>query len=106
MDDSSAQPSLLAALRHPLRRRILQAMLGGEPTSPRDLATTLEQPLGDVSYHVGVLSQCGAIVLVETKPAHGSMQHFYRAEVEAEWAHEVLGLDADRHSNGGPSPQG
>jgi hypothetical protein len=83
-------------------------MLGGEPTSPRDLATTLEQPLGDVSYHVRVLSQCGAIVLVETQPVRGSVQHFYRAEVEAEWAHKVLGLEVNRHGsgNGGPGPQG
>ena len=43
---------LLTALRHPLRRQILQTMAAGpQPLSPRELAGTLEQPLSNVSYH-------------------------------------------------------
>ena len=84
---------LLVALRHPLRREILREMATEDAISPREIASLLEQPLSNVSYHVRVLADCGTIVLVDTKPVRGSMQHFYRAAIEAPWARQVLGLD-------------
>jgi DNA-binding transcriptional ArsR family regulator len=84
---------LLTALRHPLRRQILQSMQDGQPISPRELATNLEQPLSNVSYHVRVLVDCGVLELVRTKQVRGSMKHFYRAKLETDWARFVLGLD-------------
>jgi DNA-binding transcriptional ArsR family regulator len=91
--------SLLVALRHPLRREILRAMAGEELVSPRQLSTALGRPLSNVSYHVRVLARCAAITLVETEPVRGSVQHFYRAAVEAPWARQVLGID-DEEANG------
>lgn len=85
--------SLLTALRHPLRREILQAMQDGQPISPRELATNLEQPLSNISYHVRVLVDCGVLKLVRTKQVRGSMQHFYQATLETDWARFALGLD-------------
>jgi DNA-binding transcriptional ArsR family regulator len=82
---------MLVALKHPLRRKILKAM-GDEESSPRDLADTLDQPLSNVSYHVRVLINCGVLKLVRTKQVRGSMQHFYRALIEDEWARNILGL--------------
>lgn len=84
---------LLVALRHPLRRDILRTMRDEEVASPRELAATLQQPLSNVSYHVRVLAECAAVALVDTKPVRGSMQHFYRASIEAPWALEVLNMD-------------
>jgi DNA-binding transcriptional ArsR family regulator len=81
---------LLLALRHPLRRRILRRMVDEEAISPREIATLLDQPLSNVSYHVRVLADCAAISLVNTKPVRGSMQHFYRAKIESPWALQVL----------------
>lgn len=101
---------LLVALRHPVRRDILRAMAGEEAISPREIATALQQPLSNVSYHVRVLADCAAVTLVSTKPVRGSMQHFYRATVEAPWARQVLGLDAKDdgaaagESSGEPEP--
>src|SRR4051794_26333096 len=69
----------LIALRHELRRRIMQ-ILGrspNHPISPREVSGELQQPLSNVRYHVRVLAECKAINLVETKPVRGSMQHFY-----------------------------
>jgi DNA-binding transcriptional ArsR family regulator len=83
---------LLAALRHPLRRKILRRMAGEEAISPREIAAALLQPLSNVSYHVRVLADCAAVSLVGTKPAGGSMQHFYCLTIEAPWARQVLGL--------------
>jgi DNA-binding transcriptional ArsR family regulator len=88
---------LLVALRHPLRREILREMAGEEAISPREIAAALQQPLSNVSYHVRVLADCAAVSLVKTKPVRGSMQHFYRAAVEAPWALQVLGLE-EKHS--------
>lgn len=98
--DRSDDNDLLVALRHPLRREILREMVdaGEEPISPRELAATLTQPLSNVSYHVRVLAECGAVNLVKTKPVRGSVQHFYRVSVEAPWALQVLRLGED------PSP--
>jgi DNA-binding transcriptional ArsR family regulator len=86
---------LLVALRHPVRREILRTMGDEVAISPREIAGTLQQPLSNVSYHVRVLAECSAISLVDTKPVRGSMQHFYRAAIEAPWARQVLGLDGD-----------
>jgi DNA-binding transcriptional ArsR family regulator len=84
---------LLMALRHPVRREILRTMGDEKATSPREIASTLDQPLSNVSYHVRVLADCAAVSLVGTKPVRGSMQHFYRFAVEAPWARQILGLD-------------
>lgn len=96
--DHSDDNALLVALRHPLRRRILREMADGRTTSPRELSVVLRQPLSNVSYHVRVLAACAAVTLIETKPARGSIQHFYRSAVDAPWARQVLELG---ESNGG-----
>ncbi len=89
----SEDNDLLVALRHPLRRKILCEMDGKETISPRAVATAIKEPLTGVSYHVRVLADRSAVVLVDTKPVRGSMQHFYRATVRKPWARQALGLD-------------
>lgn len=87
---------LLIALRHPLRRQILRAMAAQDPISPRQISDALRQPLSNVSYHVRVLADCGAVTLVDTAPVRGSMQHFYSPAIEEPWALAVLGLSGER----------
>jgi DNA-binding transcriptional ArsR family regulator len=82
--------ALLNALNHPLRRQILRVMPDGEATSPRELAEWLDEPLGNLSYHVRVLAGCGALELVDEKRVRGTTQHFYRASVTAGWARSLL----------------
>ncbi len=67
---------LLRALSHPLRQRILRSLDQGE-ASPAQLSRELGEPIGNVSYHVKVLSQLGAIELVRTAPVRGALEHFY-----------------------------
>jgi DNA-binding transcriptional ArsR family regulator len=89
----------LKALGHELRRKIMGVMIGqggGSPMSPRGVSVVLRQPLSNVSYHVRVLAECEAITLVSTRPARGSMQHFYRPSPKflgLPWVAGVLGLD-------------
>jgi DNA-binding transcriptional ArsR family regulator len=105
MTNRSNDDNLLVALRHPLRRRILRELaIEEDPLSPRELADTLHAPLTNVAYHVRVLADCAAVVLVRTQPAGGSMQHFYSSAVEAPWARQILGLDENENDEGGESP--
>lgn len=68
--------------------------------SPRELAEGLAEPLSTVSYHVRVLTACGALELVGTRPVRGSTQHFYRANVEPDWAWLAIGVEVTKASNG------
>ncbi len=105
MSNRSGDDNLLVALRHPLRRRILRAMAGGEDAlSPRELAATLRAPLSNVAYHVRVLADCAAVVLVRTQPVRGSMQHFYLPAVEAPWARQILDLGEGEDGERGENP--
>jgi DNA-binding transcriptional ArsR family regulator len=90
--DNSETSQLLVALGHPLRRQILRLMASEERVSPRELSRRLRRPLSNLSYHVRVLLECGAIELVDMQPARGSMQHFYRVAIETDWARAVLGI--------------
>ena len=93
--DRSADNDLLPALRHPMRRRILRRMDDEVAISPRELSRLLHEPLSNVSYHVRVLAECGAVVLAATKPVRGSMQHFYRLNVEVDWVRSALEAEDD-----------
>jgi DNA-binding transcriptional ArsR family regulator len=81
---------LAKALAHPLRVRILTSLHRGI-SSPNQLAQELDEPLGNVSYHVKTLLEYGCVELVKTEPRRGAVEHFYRATErafisEADWA--------------------
>ena len=94
---------LIKALAHPLRERILQA-LNETVASPAQLARALNEPLGNVSYHVKILLECEAIELVRTAPVRGAIEHFYRATTraylsDADWAALPLSVRRGSDSN-------
>jgi DNA-binding transcriptional ArsR family regulator len=93
---------LLTALGHPLRRRVLRELVTNGTASPRDLSTILSEPLSNVSYHVRVLANRGALELVRTRQVRGSTQHFYRATMAPEWARVALGVEVTKASNRRP----
>src|SRR3954452_9278392 len=74
----TAEARIAKALAHPLRARILQR-LGERVSSPNDLASELDAPLGVVSYHVRMLRDYDCVELVRTEPRRGALQHFYKA---------------------------
>jgi DNA-binding transcriptional ArsR family regulator len=77
-EQSITEPDVVRALAHPLRVRLLN-ILDQRTASPRELATELGQPLGNVSYHVRVLASLGMVKLVSRKQRRGAIEHFYRA---------------------------
>ncbi len=86
----SVQDRLIKAMAHPLRFRLL-IRLNEDAASPSALARELDEPIGNVSYHVRVLDDLGAIELVETRQVRGAVEHVYRATArpyfdDAHWA--------------------
>lgn len=73
---------LAKALAHPLRVRILSSLSKGI-SSPNQLAQELDEPLGNVSYHVKTLLEYDCVELVKTEPRRGAVEHFYRATERA-----------------------
>jgi hypothetical protein len=71
---------LIRAMSNPLRQRIL-LVLNKRVASPSELSKELQEPLGNVSYHVRILVQCDAVELVKTEPVRGALEHFYRATI-------------------------
>ena len=92
----SGEEALLFVLRHPLRRELLKLLVeGGEARSPKELARDTKSPVPNVSYHVRVLADGGAAVLVAKEPRRGSVEHFYQATAlidEVPWGRVALGL--------------
>jgi DNA-binding transcriptional ArsR family regulator len=82
--------SLIAALRHPLRREILRLLSDGRKASPSEIAEALELPLSNVAYHVRVLAECGVLKAAGKQQVRGATQHFYRSTLKAEWAQAML----------------
>ena len=88
---------LMNALAHPLRVEILRRT--SRPTAPKDLADELDEPLGNVSYHVRMLAEAGLLELDRTEPARGALKHYYRrtrtAKRKVAAASQKLGTLAD-----------
>jgi DNA-binding transcriptional ArsR family regulator len=97
----SAAPSLdetlIKALSHPLRWRILETMVDRGETSPVELARLLDEPLATVSHHTRVLRDNGCIELTRTEPRRGAVEHYYRAIMpaffdDAQWSQVPVAL--------------
>jgi DNA-binding transcriptional ArsR family regulator len=80
------------ALSHPLRVKILTALGAGRVASPAELASELDAPLANISYHFQMLLRLDAIELVSTKPVRGALEHFYRATLQPTDALEDVSL--------------
>ena len=74
---------LIKALAHPLRWRIVEALVERGEASPVELARLLDQPLATVSHHVRVLRDVGSIELTRTAQRRGAIEHYYRALMPA-----------------------
>lgn len=73
---------LARAMAHPMRVQIL-AELNQRVMSPSEFSERFEQKLSNVSYHFRQLEELDCIECIETRPARGAMEHFYRATKRA-----------------------
>lgn len=67
------------AMAHPLRGKILMHLSNHGTASPADLSRVLDEPIGNVSYHVRMLLDLDCVELVDTRQRRGAVEHFYRA---------------------------
>jgi len=84
---------LFTALAHPLRRRILRAMMNEQDhaiATPRKLSVSFNEEINHVSYHVRMLRDCTALKLVRVGRVRGADQHFYRRSLDVGWARMAL----------------
>lgn len=92
------EEALHSAFTHPLRRHILKLCLeANEPLSPKALSRLIKHRLPNVSYHVRVLAECGALEIVAERPVRGSTEHFYEVTPlvkETPWIRIILRLSA------------
>ena len=95
---------LISAVRHPLRRRILFAYAEGyvECATASELATAMDQRVGQVAYHLKTLAR-GDIL----RPARsgggqerGEAHYGWTLGVEAEWLRLVLEVWAESDVSG------
>ena len=76
------EQDLIKAVGHRDRRRILRVLHEArEARSPNEIAGTISETVGHVSYHFKVLRECGVVTLTDTRPARGAMEHFYSSTV-------------------------
>jgi predicted transcriptional regulator len=96
--EKPSEEALHSAFTHPLRRTLLKLCVeADEPLSPKSLARLADHRLPNVSYHVRVLAECGAIEIVAERPVRGSTEHFYEVTPlvkETSWIRTALGLTA------------
>jgi DNA-binding transcriptional ArsR family regulator len=76
--DPPIDQRIMKALSHPLRVRML-TLLNQRVSSPSELAEELDEPLGNVSYHMRFLADLKMVKLVRTEPRRGAVEHYYEA---------------------------
>jgi DNA-binding transcriptional ArsR family regulator len=93
----------VAALNHPLRRSILRILGEQELASATEISKHTETRLGNVAYHVKVLTELEVLELVRRRQVRGAFEKFYRAarvDGKAAWVRVVL----ERTRESDPSP--
>jgi len=76
---------LAIAIGHPLRVRILSALVAGEGSATTLASQFGDVSVGDVSYHLNVLAEdCELIELAREQQVRGAMESFYRLIPSAE----------------------
>jgi DNA-binding transcriptional ArsR family regulator len=89
--DSRGRADLVAAIGHPLRRRILRLLRDSDdPRSPSKMAKALGEPLGTTAYHVRVLDKVGALEDAGEQQVRGAVESFFVSTIEDDPTIEAL----------------
>ncbi len=94
-------PQLAAAMSHPTRVRAM-CVLYERTASPREIAKEIEEPLNNVTYHLGQLRDLGCIELVRTESAAGGrvLERFYAAVQRSYFDEEAWAALSERERLG------
>jgi DNA-binding transcriptional ArsR family regulator len=86
----------IRAIASAQRRSVLRILHDAEEArSPSAIAEWLGVSVAHISYHFKVLRECGVVVLTDTQPRRGAVEHFYISIIKG---NEQIGalLDATR----------
>jgi predicted transcriptional regulator len=84
---------VMAVFQHPTRRRLLKLTVEQGCFSVREGARYVREPLGNVRYHLQVLTDSGAVEVVCEQTVRGSLTKFWGATAligETQWIKEAL----------------
>ncbi|MEX5720653.1 helix-turn-helix domain-containing protein [Geodermatophilus maliterrae] len=87
-------------LLHPVRLRVVQALLGDRAMTTGDLHAELpDVPAATLYRHVGLLADAGVLEVVAERRVRGSTERTYRLVVEAASVgpDEAAGMTAEEH---------
>ena len=71
-------------LLHPVRLRIIKALLGDRLLTTTQLAAELDDvPAGSVYRHVALLAGAGVLEIAAERPVRGTVERTYRLRIEA-----------------------
>jgi DNA-binding transcriptional ArsR family regulator len=93
MASDTVEASVLKALCHPLRMRLLTFVAERGEASPVEMSRALDVPLATVSHHTRVLRDLRYIELSRTEQRRGAVEHYYFDAAGAHIARRTLDLD-------------
>lgn len=87
---------LSSAIGHPLRRRILLAYLDGEfeRAAPGEVAAALDERVGQVAYHLKMLTTAGLLRLLPE--GDGETRYDWEPGIDPAWLRLVLALSVEQ----------
>jgi DNA-binding transcriptional ArsR family regulator len=91
MADEGREIEAILAIAHPLRRRMLRALVDSdEALSLSQLAQDVDLPVATVRYHANVLCGLGAAEPTKPGPDRDQSERFYDATVDGDPRIEAL----------------
>jgi DNA-binding transcriptional ArsR family regulator len=100
MADEGRDIEAILAIAHPLRRRMLRALVDSdEALSLSQLAQGFNLPVATTRYHANVLCGLGAVEPTKPGPDHDHSERFYGATVDGDPQIEAL-LEETREADG------
>lgn len=96
---------LIAALNHPLRRRLLRALhSAGDARSPIQLSKIIGANVSNVDYHVKVLESLGAVAKTGDRQVRGARENFFASKVSGHEQMVAILADTARDDEGAALP--
>jgi len=71
-----ATPEQFKAMAHPLRQRLLFALI--HPATISQLATAMGSHKGNIAHHLKVLTEAGMVRMVATRTVRGGTERYYQ----------------------------
>lgn len=100
----AATPSVLAAVDHPLRRRLIDLLQAGGPATASRLAGATGELVGNVSHHLKVLASAG-VITEAPELAQTRRERWWRIRETPQYSRTIPGAQGDPATEGSPAAE-